>query len=450
MFKKLMSVILVLTMVMSLSGCGGKKDTSKDDDTSTKTSTSADNKETDKTESGKTDKEPIKRQKVTVISWWDVTKSESLQRLKTRFEELNPDLELEFTMVGSGYADKILTMIAGGGDSIPDVMMLAMDKVPKFADSEAILCLDEFITDDYINSLYPVVKESCRYKGKVYSVARDVTTMAMYCNKAMFEEAGVPIPSEDWTIEEFIDTAKRLTKADENGKPIQWGFYFPKYADGIYDWLIGHGGTFANEDGTKCTLDTPESKEALQFLYDLIYTHKVVPSESQAKQYGKSSLAPIVAGKVAMTMGGLSACNNFNTASPAVEYVVVPLPKMKGKSITHSFVNTWAVPRGAKKPELSWRVLEFLSGKEGQQIVLDTNMGLPASKDVDTSEFVSKRPDNHVFIEGLDYTVPFETFVNGAQFYTIFKEEGEKLWLDEADVDKVANNIIKKSEELFE
>jgi multiple sugar transport system substrate-binding protein len=301
-----------------------------------------------------------------------------------------------------------------------------------------------------MNSLYPITRETGKYKGSVYSVARDVTTAVMYINKAMFEDAGVPIPSKDWTVEEFIEVAKQLTKVDDDGKQIQWGYYFPKYADGLYSWLIGHGGSFTNEDASKCMLDTPESKEGLQFMYDLIHKHKVVPSESQAKQYGRSAFAPIVASKVAMTIGGLSASNNFNNANPPVEYVVLPIPKVKGRSFTHSFVNTWTMPRGAKNPELSWRVMEFLSSKEGQQIVLDTNMGLPASMDVDITDFVNKRPDNKVFIDALEYTVPFETFLNGAEFYKILRDEGERLWLDEATVDEAVDNIITKTSDLFQ
>jgi ABC-type glycerol-3-phosphate transport system substrate-binding protein len=41
------------------------------------------------------------RTKVQVISWWDFTSSEPLKRLKAKFEELNPDLELEYLQVGS-------------------------------------------------------------------------------------------------------------------------------------------------------------------------------------------------------------------------------------------------------------------------------------------------------------------------------------------------------------
>ena len=57
-------------------------------------------------------------------------------------------------------------------------------------------------------------------------------------------------------------------------------------------------------------------------------------------------------------------------------------------------VNTWVIPKTARNPELSWRVVEFLSGKEGQQIALAMNYGLPASTMVDTTEFEAKTPYN--------------------------------------------------------
>ncbi len=61
------------------------------------------------------------------------TTSQPLIQLKAEFEKLNPDLELEYLQIGSKYADKILVMIAGGADLPPDVMMIAMDKIPIFA-----------------------------------------------------------------------------------------------------------------------------------------------------------------------------------------------------------------------------------------------------------------------------------------------------------------------------
>lgn len=389
---------------------------------------------------------PAEITELSVVSWWDFTTTDALQQLKAKFEEKNPDIVLNFVQVPpKDYADKVLTMIAGGGD-VPDVMMLAMDKLPMFADRGALTSLDEFITEDYKNDLYPVAFNALTYQGSVYAVPRTVTSQVMYLNKKMFDEAGVAYPGEDWTWDDFLKIAQDLTKVDANGQPLQWGFYFPKWNDGFYHFLRQNDGGLVSADGTKSMLSDPNSLEALHFLQDMIIKHKVVPTESQAKQFGTDDTAVFIANKVGMLIGGLSWTTAFDNAG--VEYVIVPLPKGK-RAMNTSFVNAWTLPSGAKHPELSWRVLEFFGGQEGQQIVLDTNLGLPASKSVDTSAILAKRPDNKYFIEAMEYAEPFPTPLYGVDFFKAVEQEFDLMWLGErtvedavAAVEQVGNDIL--------
>ena len=48
--------------------------------------------------------------------------------------------------------------------------------------------------------------------GTMYAAARDITPKVMYINTKMFKDAGVEIPSEDWTMDDFVEVAKQLTK----------------------------------------------------------------------------------------------------------------------------------------------------------------------------------------------------------------------------------------------
>lgn len=381
------------------------------------------------------------RTKVQVMSWWDITKSEPLKQLEAAFEAENPDIDLEFPMIGSKYGDKIITVIAGGGDSVPDVIMLAMDLVPKFALTGAIQPLDGYMTEAYKASLYPLALNALTVDGSVYAAARDVSPMAMFLNVKLFEEAGIELPNEDWTVEDFLEIAQKLTKADASGKAEQWGYYFPKYPDTMYDWVIMEGGRYVSEDGKKSLMSTPETKAGLQFMYDLIYKYGVCPTEAQHSQYGDGNFASFLAGKVGMQIAALSFSSNLTSATPPIEYAVVPLPKKDGMQFTHAFVNTWAIPRGAKNPELSWRVIEWLSGKGGQQIALDFGMGLPASKEVNTAAFVAQRADNQVFLDALNYAAPFETYQYGAEFNVELREQLDALWLNETTVDDAAAAI---------
>lgn len=416
-----MAVLLIFALLVT--GCGQGNNANNTDTGTNNNSTGAD------------DNAPQEKTTLTVMSWWDISQSEPLQKLKARFEELNPDLKLEFTMVGGDeYQEKVLAMIAGGGD-LPDVIMLAMDKIPMFADRGAILPLDEYASQEYLDSLYPVVKDAMSYDGKIYAVARDITTKVMFLNKKMFDDANVPYPDPDWTWEEFVDIARQLTTED------QWGFYFPKYADGFTHWLILNGGGLVTNDGVS-QLGLPESREMLQMLQDLIMKEKIVPTDSQAQQFGSSDTAPFIANKAAMVAGGLSYTTAFKQNN--IEYVIRPLPKIK-KEGTTSFVNAWAIPKGAKNPDLSWRVLEFFSGKEGQQIVLDTGMGLPASTGVDTTAFLEQHPDNQYFIESLETAVPFPTPVHGAAFNTMVQEELDLMWLGQISVDEAVDEVERQA-----
>jgi len=380
--------------------------------------------------------------KVKVMSWWDFTKHESLIGLKAAFEQKNPDLEIEWGRIGgSEYADKMLTIIAGGGE-VPDVMMLAMDQVPVYASKGAIIALDKYMTESYKNSLYPVVLDAVKFNGNYYAAARDVTSKVMYLNKKLFDEAKVPYPSENWSWDDFRKISKQLTKGDS-----QWGFYFPKYADGFDHWLRLNGGGMVTRDG-KSLLAMPESIEALQFFQDMIVKDKSIPTESQAKQFGTSDVSSMLAGKCAMQAGGLS--KSLDLINAKIEYLIRPLPVPTGKKpLSVAFINTWTIPKGAKNPDLSWRVVEFFSGNDGQKIVLDTNMGLPASKGVDLSAFLQKHPDNKYLVDSLAISVPFSAPMYCSDFFRLMQTEFDLMWLGQRSVkdavsavEKAAPNVL--------
>lgn len=423
-FKQGLAFVLAVMMAVSLFGCSKNGGTTK-------------------TASGTT-----QRTKLEVMSWWD-PKTPALQQLKGAFEAKNPNIEIDLQNTGSGYYQKVLTIIASGSN-IPDVMMLAADKLPMFASKNTVLPLDKYLTSQYKSDTYQMVQDACKYDNKTYAVARDVTSMVMFFNTKMFTDANVSLPGESWTIDDFLALAQKMTKTDASGKPTQWGYYFAKYEDTIYDWLLLYGGDYATADGKTSEVNSSGTKQALQFLQDLIYKYKVCPTDAQAKQFGDSDSAPIVAGKVAMTIGGLSMVNAFLTATPKVNYAIRPLPLSKdGKKVCHSFINTWTIPKGAKNPELSWKVLEFFSGENGQQIALDNSLGLAANKKVNTSTFLSQNSDNKYLLNSLTYATPFRTLVYGADFYNLVDTQLEPVWLNQKSVDDAVTAIQAKAPDIL-
>lgn len=132
----------------------------------------------------------------------------------------------------------MVTKLAGG--EIPDVMMLAMDQVPRYALNGMLLPLDDLASQEYKDALYPVVKDALTVNGTMYAAARDVTPKVMYLNTKMFEDAGIEIPADTWTMDEFVEIAKQLTKG--SGADAQWGYYWKNYTDQTFAMIAAFGG----------------------------------------------------------------------------------------------------------------------------------------------------------------------------------------------------------------
>jgi len=382
---------------------------------------------------------------VKVYTWWDITKFAHLQKMKADFEAKNPDIILEFVTIPSKYADTMVTKLVGG--EIPDVMMLAMDQLPRYASANMLLSLDDLASQAYKDSLYPVVKNALTFNGAMYAAARDVTPKVMYVNVKMFREAGIPIPADTWTLEEFTALAKQLTKG--TGADSQWGYYWKNYTDQTYALIAAFGGNLYAADGKSSVLSSdPNTFKAIQFMYDLYNTYKVCPSAAQAGQFGTDETAAFMANKVAMQIGSLSTASIYDANK--VEFTVLPIPLINGVSQTSSFVNTWVIPSKARNPKLSWRVVEFLSGTDGQQIALDMNYGLPASNKVNTDEFKAKAPYNKYFVDALKTAIPFPVNKNGSAFQVMFQKECEYLWAGATTPEAFAKSVDEQSKAILD
>jgi ABC-type glycerol-3-phosphate transport system substrate-binding protein len=193
-------------------------------------------------------------------------------------------------------------------------------------------------------------------------------------------------------------------------------------------------------------LEDPNTVEALQFLQDMILVDKSVPTETQAQQYGTDDASVFIAGKVGMLVGGVSWMTDFNNAN--VEYKIVPLPTGK-RAMNTSFVNAWTIPTGAKNPDLSWRVLAFFASKEGQQIVLDDNLGMPANKGVDNSAFLAAREDNHYFFDAMANAEPFPTPLHGVDFFNLVEQEFGLMWSGQETVEQAVTNVDKTANDIL-
>ncbi len=161
---------------------------------------------------------------------------------------------------------------------------------------------------DIDNDVWNGALPTCMLNGRVYGFVNNVAVDAIWYNKDIFDEYNIPYPKGSWNWEEFISLAQKLTIKDENGKIKLFGFLsnWNCWQDIVMQW----GGSFYSKDGTICTIDSPESIAAIQFIHDLIYKYRVAPNPQEeaamATQggWGTGTITFFGGGKGAMAIGG--------------------------------------------------------------------------------------------------------------------------------------------------
>ena len=112
------------------------------------------------------------------------------------------------------------------------------------------------------------------FKRRWYGMPRGFTGQwVLFYNRRSFSAAGVRPPAGDWTWDDFLRTARELTRPAAGTSPAQWGTALEPLADFYYPWLWGSGGEDIERNGEKSLLDQPAAREALQWLHDLRHKH---------------------------------------------------------------------------------------------------------------------------------------------------------------------------------
>ena len=224
------------------------------------------------------------------------------------FNEGHPHYELQLDPNNVGMEKVIVQSLAGVGPELFDCYSYAQ----LTAYVKAGVACD--VTDLYrrhnmrVEDIWPVVYPNCIYEGRIYGHPTNAATDAIWFNKKLFRKYGVPYPSGDWTWEQFIEVARKLTVKDAQGRQECFGFLGNRSE--WFPLVRQRGGRLYTEDGTRCALNSPEAIRGIQLLQDLIYKYQVMPSPNQesamaaAGGWGTGTITLFGGGKGAMAHGG--------------------------------------------------------------------------------------------------------------------------------------------------
>ena len=310
---------------------------------------------------------------------------------------------------------------------------------------------DKFDTSDMFESALALY----RLCGKQYAYPLDFPNQELYYNVELFEQAGVKAPpggwtDTTWTYDRFLDAARRLTKETSAG--TQWGYLTGHNAfRNWWVWVAANGGEVFDKDLKTCTLNEPPAVEALQFLQDLVFKHRVMPDPTQYSQAG-ANLNGFFNGRGVMST--LPPWLGQVRRDMKQRWDVAPHPRGTNAKARWACAGggtglALAAPGvGAKNVNEAWELLKFASQKPQVEVFTRINGIVPPLKSVANSAVFADpaQPPKgvKVFTDGAAHLRPDPSVVRWNEMTRAFTEELGALWNNTANARTVADAIKRK------
>lgn len=298
-----------------------------------------------------------------------------LQELRAIVDAVNVEADGEYEIViesyPSDYYVKLATKVAA--KIAPDFFWLTQELISRYADMDVLAVLTPgFTASEAIpaDSFYPGVLASATYNDEYYGIPWIANPLMVYYNKNLFEDAGVPFPDaeDDWTWDEFLETAKQLTieQVDSFGNTYQQYGYIVDGWPNIETFLWAGGGDIIADDGKEIVLDSEESLAGLDFLQNLL-TENVTPRYQNVGSLGSNNVW-FEKQRVAMFMGGIQ--DNFEKKvsdmpeDAQFEIGYAPMPKgADGIQSAFDWTASTVVKKDLEGNEDAFKALEALTLK---------------------------------------------------------------------------------------
>ncbi len=207
-------------------------------------------------------------------------------------------------------------------------------------------------------------------EGKLYGLPNTCQpgSVVVYYNKKLADGEGVSLANPDWTPDEALTAARRLTK----GAGEVWGWAPDYAAQAIPAVVQAYGGRWLSKDGKKAELNTPATRQALTALADLIHRHKVAPAPGVVQG---GHLTGFLAGKVASYVGSTSDATRLQTQTD-VEVGTTLMPRLR-RDLPRGImrVDGYSLSTATPHAREGWEALKLVTGPEGSVLRADVPGG---------------------------------------------------------------------------
>ena len=322
------------------------------------------------------------------------------------FHEANGDIEIETVWEPGGAIEvqtKLLTLIAAGqpldvywahsytnaGQAKRDIQMDMTDMIAND---------DSIGADDYL----PAAWNDFHISGKQIGFPRETTSTIIIYNKELFDANGVPLPTENWTWDDFTSAAEALTSGEGAEKIYGMADFNLNRNTWIKMWQ--KGGDVLNADRSEYTMNEAVNVEQIQQIAD--WHHKTGVHISGVEMGGFSTGDLFTTGRIAM----FPQFSVFTNVLPAeFEWDIAHMPQDPDDERTTRVASAGhSMYSGTEVPQAAWKFITHLQNEAAFRHYVDTGLSLPSLKVVAQSFIDPESPpaNAQIMLDAFDYGRP--------------------------------------------
>lgn len=323
---------------------------------------------------------------VTTIEFWTLqleTFRPYLTKIIAEYEKTHPNIKIKWVDIPFSEGEK-RTLAAVMSNNVPDLVNLNPDFSATLATRNALLNINDYVSDDVLNNYLPSTIENLSYNGNVFAIPWYLTTSVTYCNKAITQRVNLPLPRNYFDLKKFAFVVKKQTNTYaimptvcENGTMLK---IFNKYD------VISYNEKALNFDNLKAV-------EVLE-LFKYLYQNDLIPKESVTQTH-REALEQFMSGQTAILVSGTNFLNTIKENAPEVYSNLQIYEQLYGSNgkVDFSMMNL-IVPLKSKHPKEAVEFALFLTNAKNQLEFSKLAPVFPSEKNALKDEYFSNYEEN--------------------------------------------------------
>lgn len=337
------------------------------------------------------------------------------------FNAKYPNVQFEIipTMEIGHSGDPVQAMLDLMNEHQPDIVVLTTQQYEvlaaegRLSELDAIIQQTGFDLENMVEGVVELLRDAGG--GKLYGLSPTFNTNALYYNKDLFAQYGVPEPTDFMTWEEVLQLAARFPTEGDDDSRI-YGFSSSLFVQDAFELIrdiaSAKGLQYLNADATELTMNEPEWKEIFREVVEgyrakTIYKPKLPEQQSgggfmfssDSMLFNQGRAAMMVDNSTTMNMmggGGFSISavsagsessvdSSAESSPPArnepINWGVVTAPvdaATPDRTSTYTVSQVFAINADSPQSEQAWAFIQYVHSNEAAKIRANTAVDLQA------------------------------------------------------------------------